>query len=56
VALGAGAQAVTRFFADPFVERYSPTTVSRVLLRVLGVAVLLVFFAPATGWRMSALR
>ena len=36
VALGAGAQAVTRFFADPFVERYSPTAVSRVLLGVLG--------------------
>jgi MFS family permease len=47
VALGAGAQAVTRFFADPFVERYSPTTVSRVLLRVLGIGVLLVFFAPS---------
>ena len=47
VALGAGAQAVTRFFADPFVERYSPTVVSRVLLGVLGVGVLLVFFAPS---------
>jgi MFS family permease len=47
VALGAGAQAVTRFFADPFVERYSPTAVSRVLLKVLGVGVLLVFFAPS---------
>jgi MFS family permease len=46
VALGAGAQAVTRFFADPFVERYSPTTVSRALLRVLGAGVLLIFFAP----------
>jgi MFS family permease len=47
VALGAGAQAATRFFADPFVERYSPTVVSRVLLRVLGAGVLLVFFAPS---------
>ena len=47
VALGAGAQAVTRFFADPFVERYSPTVVSRALLRVLGAGVLLVFFAPS---------
>ena len=47
VALGAGTQAVTRFFADPFVERYSPTAVSRVLLGVLGVGVLLVFFAPS---------
>jgi hypothetical protein len=49
VALGAGAQAVTRFFADPFVERYSPIVVSRVLLGVLGVGVLLVFFAPTNG-------
>ena len=47
VALGAGAQAMTRFFADPFVERYSPTVVSRVLLRVLGTGVILVFFAPS---------
>ena len=46
VALGAGAQAVTRFIADPFVERYSPIAVARVLLGVLGVGVLLVFFAP----------
>jgi MFS family permease len=49
VALGAGAQAVTRFFADPFVERYSPTAVSRLLLGVLGAGVLLVFFAPSDG-------
>jgi MFS family permease len=49
VALGAGAQAVTRFFADPFVERYSPTAVSRVLLGVLGLGVVLVFFA-ANDW------
>jgi Major Facilitator Superfamily len=47
VALGAWAQAVTRFFADPFVERYSPTAVARVLLGVLGAGVLLVFFAPS---------
>jgi MFS family permease len=47
VALGAGAQAVTRFFADPFVERYSPTIVARVLLCVLGAGTLVVFFAPA---------
>ena len=40
---------VTRFFADPFVERYSPTAVARVLLGVLGAGTLLVFFAPS-GW------
>ena len=47
VALGAFTQAVTRFFADPFVERYSPTIVSRVLLSVLGVGAVIVFFSPA---------
>ena len=45
VALGAGTQAVTRFFADPFVERYSPTVVSRVLIAVMGLGTVLVFFA-----------
>jgi MFS family permease len=49
VALGAWAQAVTRFFADPFVERFSPTAVARILLGALGAGVLLVFFAPS-GW------
>ena len=47
VALGAFTQAVTRFFADSFVERYSPTIVSRVLLSILGVGALLIFFATS---------
>jgi len=47
VALGAFTQAVTRFFADAFVERYSPTLVARVLLSILGAGTLLVFFATA---------
>jgi MFS family permease len=46
VALGAGAQAVTRFFADSFVERWSPVIVARGLLAILGIGTLLVFFAP----------
>jgi len=49
VALGALTQAVTRFFADSFVERYSPTVVSRVLLSILGVGAVLIFFA-ANEW------
>jgi MFS family permease len=53
VALGAGAQALTRFFADPYVERYSPTIVSRVLLWVLGGGALLVFFAPSDWLALS---
>jgi len=45
VALGAFTQAVTRFFADRFVERFSPVAVARTLLTILGIGVLLVFFA-----------
>jgi hypothetical protein len=45
VALGALTQAMTRFFADQFVERYSPVRVARVLLSVLGLGCVLVFFA-----------
>lgn len=47
VALGAFTQAATRFFIDPFVERYSPTVVSRVLLSILLVGTLLIFFATS---------
>lgn len=49
IAVSAGAlmQGFTRFFADGFVERFSPVNVARVLLTVLGLGALLVFFAPA---------
>ncbi|ODT69391.1 MAG: MFS transporter [Pelagibacterium sp. SCN 63-23] len=47
VAIVAGSQALARFFADGFVERYNPVVVARVLLTVLGIGVLLVFFAWA---------
>jgi MFS family permease len=47
VALFAFSQASTRFFADSFVERHSPSGVARVLLATMAVGVLLVFFAPA---------
>ena len=47
VAFGAGAQSVTRLFADGFVERYSPTSVERLLLSIVGIGVVLVFFAPS---------
>ena len=47
VALGAGTQGITRFFADSFVERYSPVAVARTLLVVLGIGCLCVFFAVA---------
>ena len=46
VALGAGAQAVTRFFADSFVERWSPVVVARGLLTISGIGALIVFFTP----------
>lgn len=43
VALGAFCQGFTRYFADGFVERYSPVSVARVLLVILAVGVVLVF-------------
>ena len=46
VALGAGTQAITRFFADSFVERWSPVVVARGLLTISGLGALLVFFTP----------
>ena len=39
-------QAGTRFFADGFVDRYSPTAVARTLLVILLVATIVVFFSP----------
>lgn len=47
VAVVAGSQAFARFFADGFVERYSPVNVARILLLILGVGVVIVFLAPA---------
>lgn len=47
VALFAFSQAGTRFFADSFVDRHSPSVVARVLLATMAVGVLLVFFSPA---------
>jgi MFS family permease len=46
VACFAFSQAAARFFADRYVERYSPAAVARVLLSVLFIAVLIVFFSP----------
>lgn len=47
VAVGALMQAVTRFFADAFVERYSPVGVARVLLSLLGIGAGTVLLAPS---------
>ena len=49
VAVGAAMQAITRFFADAFVERFSPVGVARVLLSLLGVGAGTVLLAPSAG-------
>lgn len=41
-ASGALAQAITRYFADPYVDRYGPVRVAKVLISVMGVGVALV--------------
>ena len=46
VALFAFSQATTRFFADSFVDRHSPSGVARVLLCVMAAGVLFTFFSP----------
>ena len=52
VAAGAGAQAVTRFFADSFVERFSPAAVARVLIAIMGLGTVTVFLAPSAGFAL----
>lgn len=47
VAAGATTQAVTRFFADRFVEKYQPVRVARCLILVLGIGVCAVVWAVA---------
>jgi MFS family permease len=47
VAIVAGFQAVTRFFADAYVERHSPASVARLLLAVLLAGNLIVVFSPS---------
>lgn len=47
VATFAFSQATSRFFADGFLERYSPAGVARFLVLILAVGIGLVFFAPA---------
>ena len=49
VATGALMQALTRYIADPIVERHSPLLVSRLLLVLLGLGNLLVTWATSPG-------
>lgn len=46
VAVFAFSQALTRFVADGFVDRYSPTAVARVLICAMGAGVVLIFVSP----------
>lgn len=50
-ALGSFTQAVTRFFADRYVDRFGPTKVSRAMILILGIGTASVVFSqfPAMG-------
>jgi MFS family permease len=52
-AAGAGSQAFFRFFADGFVERYSPVKVARVMLCILMAGVLAVLLAPGAPFALA---
>lgn len=45
-AFGAGAQGVTRFFADGFVDRYGPVKVARFMVLTLGLGAAIITFSP----------
>ncbi len=49
VAAAAFSQAVVRFFADGFVDRFAPANVARVMQTLMAVGVLTVFFAPSAA-------
>ncbi|MCJ8323187.1 MAG: MFS transporter [Rhizobiales bacterium] len=44
--LGALTQAVTRYFADPYIEKYGPVKIARILISLLGIGAIIVTFAP----------
>jgi MFS family permease len=46
VAVFALSQALSRFFADGFVDRFSPAGVARTLIGIMAMGVLVVFFSP----------
>lgn len=45
--LGALTQAITRYFADPFIAKYGPVKIARVLIGLLGIGAIMVTFAPS---------
>lgn len=53
VATFAASQALMRFFADGFVDRYSPTDVARALIGIMAVGVLVVFVSPAPALSLA---
>ncbi|MEO5795627.1 MAG: MFS transporter [Rhodoferax sp.] len=55
VATGMLTQAVTRFYADGLVERFSPVVFARCLLTVLGCGALLVVLAPSPALALLGL-
>lgn len=49
VATAALSQAIVRYFADSYVERFAPVGVARAMQALMALGVLLVFFAPTAG-------
>ena len=49
VAVPALAQAMVRYVADGFVDKYAPVRVARAMQTLMAIGVLLVFFAPSAG-------
>ncbi|MBL1240433.1 MAG: MFS transporter [OCS116 cluster bacterium] len=45
-AVGAGTQAITRYFADGFIDKFGPVRIARILISILGLGTLMVTFSP----------
>ena len=56
LAIGALTQAIVRFFADSYVDRFGTTPVARISIFTLGVGVGMVTFSPkcASAWAMAS--
>lgn len=44
--VGAFTQAITRYFADGFIDKYGPIPIARILISILGLGTLMVTFSP----------
>lgn len=53
LAVGALAQAITRFFADGYIDKYGPPRIAKILIVILGIGTLMVTFSSHAYMAMA---